>query len=87
MNESELREKIKSRIDELKTEVERYDGPEDLIEILSRYGIVAFTERNKASRDIMASEFPEWEEKIREMYEDIDKLVEEHRLSNSEGRQ
>jgi hypothetical protein len=82
MNEQELREGIETIIKDLKDDVERNEGPEELVRILSNSGITAFTQRSKASRDVMASEFPQWEDELRKMYQKIDELVEEYRLSN-----
>jgi hypothetical protein len=82
MNEQELRQDIETIIKGLKKDVERNDGPEELVRILNDSGITAFTQRSKASRDVMASEFPQWEDELRKMYQKIDKLVEDYQLSN-----
>jgi hypothetical protein len=82
MNEQELRQGIKSIIKDLKKDVERNNGPEELVRILNDSGITALTQRHKASRDVMASEFPQWEDELRKMYQNIDKLVEDYQLSS-----
>lgn len=84
MNESELIEKIDQRIEELIQKVEDEEGPRRLIEKLSRSNPEAFTKAKEGSRDDLTEEFPEWGEELFSMYNDIDRYVEEFKLTIKE---